>query len=76
MADPLGRKHTTIHKPKNRHHVDSICDHILTHEKTDFHHGKRKPSAQHVYFDAFAVMYGVEEACKMLDEARTKWEKS
>lgn len=71
MADPLGRKHQTIKIPKNRHNVDRVCDWILNDKelKACF---KRKPTSEHVYFDAYLVLFGSDEAYKMLSEARDK----
>jgi glutaredoxin len=69
MADPLGRKHTTIHKPKNRHQIDRVCDYVLFAKRKDF---AKKPSADHVYFDAYSVIYGTDEAYKMLTKAKEK----
>lgn len=76
MADPLGRKYQVPRKVKNRHHVDSVCQYILEHEKNDFLRGNHKPAITHVYYDAYAVIYGIEPANLMLIEARKKWEGS
>lgn len=72
MADPLGRKHTTIHKPKNRWQMDRVCEHVMKTSKWDF---ESKPSLDHIYFDAYAVYYGTDAAFKMLNETREKNER-
>lgn len=72
MADPLGRKHTTIHKPKNRPQVDRVCAYVCATTAKDF---KKKPSANHIYFDAFVVLFGSDEAYKMLTKVREKDER-
>lgn len=69
MADPLGRKHTTLHKPRNRHQVDRCADYVMDKEKKSF---LKKPSSSHIYFDAYALMFGVDTAHDMLFEARKK----
>lgn len=69
------RKHQTVKKPKNRAQVDSVCNYILMHEEEDFFKGDNKPSAKHVYYDAYSVMFGSVEAGQMLAEAREEWKK-
>lgn len=74
-VDPLGRNHTTIHKPTNRHAVDRVCHYILNTEEKDFCSGDERPRWSHVFFDAYVVVYGYEEAIKMLRVQQEKWDK-
>lgn len=76
MADPLGRKHQSVRKPKNRHHVDSVCNYILDTEHNDFYSTSgERPSINHVYFDAYAVIHGLEAAMIMLRNAQEEFDK-
>lgn len=57
----------TVAKPHGRHHVDSVCNYILEHEEKDF---RENPSTNHVYYDAYAVIYGIAAANRMAASAR------
>lgn len=74
MSDPLGRKHQMRRRPPGRHLVDNVCNYILEHEKKDFYSDHERPSAKHVYFDAYAVIYGVDSAMTMLRDAQKEWD--
>lgn len=69
MADPLGRKHQIDRIPKNRWQVNNVADYVMKNELKNFN---KKPSSSHIYFDAYSLVYGSEEAYKMLDKARNK----
>jgi hypothetical protein len=68
MADPLGRKHQIQRIPKNRWQVDKVCQYVMDKERRNF---TKKPTATHIFFDAYAVVYGQEEAFKMLNTIRS-----
>ena len=74
-VDPLGRNHSIVRKPLNRHHVDAVCDYILVHEEKDFFAGDERPSVNHVYYDAYVVLFGSSQAIGMLTRAQEKWDK-
>ena len=67
MSDPLGRNHQIKRRPTNRDSVNNVCDYVLDCERENFN---KNPSAKHVYYDAFLVIYGTDEATKMLAKAR------
>lgn len=67
MADPLSRKHQLPKTIKKRTQVDRVCDHVLVTEIDNF---KKAPSNTHVFFDAYTIIYGFSEACKMLERVR------
>ena len=67
MADPLGRKHQIDRKPKNRANVDRVCGYAMNMERKSF---QRNPSANHIYFDAYLVLFGSDKAYEMLTKAR------
>lgn len=61
--DPLGHRHQLPKTPNKRYQIDRCADYVMDAEKKSF---KRKPSANHIYFDAYSVIHGTEEAYKML----------
>lgn len=69
MADPLGRKHQVPRSVKNRSQVNRVCDYVLEAERKDF---LKSPSANHIYFEAYLVIFGSDEAYKMLSILRGK----
>lgn len=72
--DKLGRKQgQTVAKPHGRHHVDSVCRYILETEAKDFN---ENPSVKHVYYDAYAVLFGVATAGEMLRRTRDEQDRT
>lgn len=62
------RKHQTVKKPKNRHFVDVLCDYILADkEHKDF---LKNPTANHVYYNAYALRHGTAQANQLLLAAK------
>ena len=65
--DPLGRKHQIDRKPKNRWRVDDLCDYVMKLKEKSF---QKDPSSSHIYYSAYAILYGEESAAKMLTGVR------
>lgn len=61
------RQHQTVKQPTNRHYVDHVCNWVLEFAKKGF---RKDPSVNHIYFSAYAVIFGTDAANKMLSEAR------
>lgn len=63
--DPLGRRTQLPRTATNRAQVDRVCDWVLDSAsiKAEF---LKKPSANHVYFDAYSVIFGMAAAGEML----------
>ena len=61
--DPLGRRTQLPRTVTNRAQVDRVCDWVLDVMKADF---EVRPSANHVYFDAYSVIFGMPAAGEML----------
>lgn len=67
MPDPLGRKHQTVRKPKNRWRIDAVLQYVMEKEIGSF---QKKLSTAHIYYQAFAIYYGEEAAIGMLARKR------
>jgi hypothetical protein len=66
-VDPLGRNHQIERKPKNRWQIDRVCDHVML---TTYESFKDNPSSLSIYYDAYCVVFGNDEAFKMLQRTR------
>jgi len=50
--------------------IKDIIEHILETEEDDFREEGDGPNEHHIYFKAYAVVYGMDSALRMLKETR------